>query len=54
MHKTYIGQKFVCYLNEDFYLPLQYIDGIIKVTFWLVEAPKEILTLYYNKLFYVI
>lgn len=43
-HKAIMGEKFVCYLKEDTYLPMVYTDDAIDGTLQLMDAPKEKLT----------
>ena len=40
-HKAVNGQKFTCFLSEDSYLPMMYMDDAIQATLQLMEAPKE-------------
>ena len=40
-HKAVNGQKFTCFLNEDTYLPMMYMDDAIHATLQLMEAPKD-------------
>jgi nucleoside-diphosphate-sugar epimerase len=40
-HKAVHGQKFTCFLSEDSYLPMMYMDDAIQATLQLMEAPKE-------------
>jgi nucleoside-diphosphate-sugar epimerase len=40
-HKAVNGQKFTCFLTEDTYLPMMYMDDAIHATLQLMEAPKE-------------
>lgn len=40
-HKAIAGEEFICFLNEDSYLPMMYMPDAIKATLDLMDAPKE-------------
>ena len=40
-HKAVKGENFTCFLSEDTYLPMMYMDDAIHATLQLMEAPKE-------------
>jgi nucleoside-diphosphate-sugar epimerase len=44
-HKAVNGENFTCFLNEDTYLPMMYMDDAIKATLDLMDAPKENITI---------
>ncbi|NBV10352.1 MAG: NAD-dependent epimerase/dehydratase family protein [Chitinophagia bacterium] len=44
-HKAVNGQKFTCFLSEDTYLPMMYMDDAIHATLQLMEAPKDHITI---------
>lgn len=39
-HKAKKGQKYVCYLKSDAYLPMIYTDDAIDATIQLMKAPR--------------
>ena len=40
-HKAVKGENFTCFLSEDTYLPMMYMDDAIHATLQLMDAPKE-------------
>ena len=40
-HKAKAGDKFECFLSEDTYLPMMYMDDAVRATIELMKAPKE-------------
>jgi len=44
-HKAVKGENFTCFLSEDTYLPMMYMDDAIKATLDLMDAPKENITI---------
>jgi nucleoside-diphosphate-sugar epimerase len=44
-HKAALSQKFTCFLNEETYLPMMYMDDAIKATIQLMDAAKESLSI---------
>jgi len=44
-HKALHGQKFTCFLSEDTYLPMMYMEDAIQATLQLMDAPKESITI---------
>jgi nucleoside-diphosphate-sugar epimerase len=44
-HKALKGEKFSCFLNENTYLPMMYMDDAINATLQLMDAPKEKITI---------
>ena len=43
-HKAIMGEKYVCYLGPESYLPMVYTDDAIEGTLQLMDAPSERLT----------
>lgn len=44
-HKAVKGEKFTCFLSEDTYLPMMYMEDAVHATLQLMEAPKENITI---------
>jgi nucleoside-diphosphate-sugar epimerase len=44
-HKALKGEKFTCFLSEQTYLPMMYMDDAINATLELMESPKENITI---------
>jgi nucleoside-diphosphate-sugar epimerase len=40
-HKALAGEHFECFLKQDTYLPMMYMDDAIRATISLMDAPKE-------------
>lgn len=40
-HKAKTGENFECFLSEDTYLPMMYMEDAINATIQLMKAPKE-------------
>ncbi len=44
-YKAVNSEKFQCFLNENTYLPMMYMEDAIKATLQLMEAPKKNITI---------
>ena len=44
-HKAFSGETFSCFLQEDTYLPMMYMQDAIDATLQIMEAPKENITI---------
>ena len=44
-HKAALSQKFTCFLKEETYLPMMYMDDAINATLQLMDAAKESLSI---------
>lgn len=44
-YKALAGETFSCFLREDAYLPMMFMDDAIRATLELMEAPKDSLTI---------
>jgi nucleoside-diphosphate-sugar epimerase len=42
-HEALKHQKYTCFLSEDTYLPMMYMDDAIRATIELMEAPADLL-----------
>jgi len=40
-HKAKVGENFECFLSENTYLPMMYMEDAINATIQLMKAPKE-------------
>lgn len=40
-HKAFLNETFNCFLKEDTYLPMMFMEDAIKATLQLMDAPKE-------------
>lgn len=44
-HKAVQGENFTCFLSEDTYLPMMYMEDAVQATLQLMQAPKEAITI---------
>lgn len=44
-HKAALSEKFTCFLNQDTYLPMMYMEDAINATLQLMDADKERLSI---------
>jgi nucleoside-diphosphate-sugar epimerase len=44
-HKAFLGETFSCFLQENTYLPMMYMQDAIDATLQLMDAPKENITI---------